>query len=197
MKATQLLLIVPALVVLSLMTACGPEKLNRDKAATLIKEFYGYPRVEIDYVQFSSQPVIDAGWGYQKFYFSRPVFYFNEVAGPFLVGSTERSYNGNVNEKMIYAEVVANCNDFVEITGTAFDEQTNTAKVEFTARRIGVTPLGEFAGRRDGDILTYSVTMQLYDDGWRITAKKLDNIKPESYPFFNQDGTYKQPASIN
>lgn len=183
---------VATLILTGLLTSCGPEKLDRDKAADLIKEFYGYPRVEIGMFDVAPKKVVEAGWGHRKSNFYETRFYFYDVT---YLKNPDRNLKGyDIRMATVrggeHVEVIANCNDFVEITGIALDEAGKTAKVEFTARRVGVTPLGEWIGRKEGDILNFSVKMQLYDDGWRLTENKVDNIKPETYPFFNSKGEF-------
>ena len=184
-----------ALVFLVLFTSCGLEKLDRDKAADLIKEFYGYPRVEFGMLDVSSKKLAQAGWGHVRSNNYESRFYFNDVG---YLKNPEQNHKGFDNSRMARdfggakVEVIANCNDFVEITGIALDEAGKTAKVEFTCRRVGVTPLGSLLGRKDGDILNYTVNMQLYDDGWRITENKQENIKPETYHFYDSKGQLVQ-----
>ncbi len=190
MQTLRSLLILPLLVIEIFSLSSGPEKLDRTTAAVLIKEFYGYPRVEIAKLNVASPQLVKDGWGYQRNNLNMTYFHFNGVAMPYLVRPTTNGYDISLMFMPANAEVIANCNDFGEITGIATDAAGKTAKVEFTGRRVGVTPLGAILNRKEGDILNYSVAMQLYDDGWRITAMKQENIKPETYPYFNSKGEF-------
>lgn len=177
------------LFLLVMLTSCGSEKLDRDKAADLIKEFYDYPRVEVGKIDVSSKQLRQDGWGYMKGNYGMTYFYFHEPALPYILHPSNKGYDINIDGSR-GIEVIANCHNFEEVTGIALDEATKTAKVEFTCHRMGVTPLGELVGRKNGEVVNYSVNMQLYDDGWRITEKAQENIKPETYPYFNAKGEF-------
>jgi len=196
MRTSHPLCILSAIALIGLLTSCGPEKLDRGKAANLIKEFYGYPDVELaapDLYSISKR-LEQEGYGRRYSYYTMLKFAFHEGAMMYLKNPSSDGYTiDGTSSRMgmgVKVHVISNCRDFAEVTGIAVDESTKTAKVEFTCRRLGPTPFGEFLGHKDGDILNYSVNMKLYDDGWRITDKQVENIKPETYPYFNSKGEF-------
>jgi len=193
MRKSHPLYILSAIIFIGLLTSCGPEKLDRGKAATLIKEFYAFPHVETAYLNVSnSRKLVKDGWGYLNMRNHTTLFHFHEMAMPYVIRPDSRGYSQSAmaSAERVNVLVIANCRDLLEVTGIALDESAKTAKVEFTCRRMGLTPFGALLGHKDGDVLNFTVNMKLYDDGWRITDKKLENIKPEAYPYFNSKGEF-------
>jgi hypothetical protein len=188
------------LILIIFVTSCS-NKLTRDKAALLIKEHYEYPNVEAMKLMLEKnnnqamlQKGVDEGlltvrWDIyaNAFQGNGNIYSFADKAKPF-VAEKYGGWNGDGG-----AMVITNCRDFFEVTGIRENEQAKTAVVEFTCKRKGITPMGTLLDLKEGDIINYTVNMNLYDDGWRIAEDKRQNLKLESYAFFSKDGSYSEP----
>ena len=94
-------------------------------------------------------------------------------------GHDKASYNGY--------QVASSILELNEVTGIRLDDGKNTAYIDYTVKRTNVTPFGNSKEYNEGDIIEKQTVMQLYDDGWRITAKKQKGIlKPKNVKGFDK-----------
>lgn len=179
------------------LISCDTNKLTRDKAEKLIKEFYQYPNLE------ATKP---KEWGIN--HFSERDFHDVEKltqAGlmscshrhlGWYCGFTEKGgeYVAEENNHLVLSGmqvIITNCRFFNEVTGIKIEEGGQRATVDFTCKRKGVNPFGEIAGFQEGEIVDYQVKMALYDDGWRIENTPPKKIwKPEDVSFYTSSGDY-------
>ena len=187
---------------LAVITACT-QKLSREKAEELIKAFYHYPTVEISglsYREFGSQSydlaktkqLVDLGVIYQSGYLpytTLPVYDFTTTGKLFVTYSDPDGWT-------ITHKVVTNCVAFDQITGLVMDEQNHSAKVEYTCKRVGVTPFGLYKDYSNGDTSKHTCTVTLYDNGWRIVDDSYKYTSPNKFSFFTPTGEYKTPPVI-
>lgn len=203
-----------------IFTSCG-NGLSRGKAEKLIKEFYEYPNCEVKDLQLdrniniaetdlkswdrSYQSAINENLMAREAYvYDNPfrseemvkaTYYFTELGNKFIFSIDENYRSGTL------AEVITSSIDFDEITGIIIDEQNKIATIDFTCKRIGITPFGADSGLKEGEIINKKVNMQKYDDGWRFVFESNDdgeiyvandpeNISPKDFPFFNAKGEY-------
>lgn len=199
-------------VVCTLFTACSNE-LSRDDAEKSIIEFYKLPSVQSAKLTSSAfdsktQPyamkAVEKGYltvTYNPYTQQRignlgNVYGFTEKSEPFVIKRYNDWLLGNEDGGL----VIANCLSFGEITGIAINESNKSAKVEYTCKKVGITPLGEALGIQEGEVMKCSTLFALYDDGWRIAESQSeyrydmdDTVKmksPSEYPFFNDKGEY-------
>lgn len=179
-----------------LLTSCGND-LSRSKAEKMIKEFYQFPVVQsfdidwnyrqedkkrkiLENIQSKGLIVI-----YQDNTFGSNITYnLTESGKKYVLSQHTNSWLNTVNH------FVTNCYVFNEITGIIVNEQNKTAKVNWTGKRIGITPFGEYYDFKENDVVPSETNFVLFDDGWRIDDKKFKKIEPTSYSFFNTNGEY-------
>ena len=189
MKNTSLKLIIIPLVI-SLFFSCDGKKLSRSKAEKLVVAFYEYPNVEVyNFVPGGVRPndvrkyrdLTEAGLiSFQKAYSLYGDFniLFTSKGNEYVTGTQKGLFN--VTQK----SVVSNIRNFGEVTGIQFSDEERRAKVTFTTIRSDITPFGRFKGYAEGETVEYSASMVLFDDGWRIEDKSVQNFKPSQFSFF-------------
>jgi antitoxin component YwqK of YwqJK toxin-antitoxin module len=183
-----------------IFSSCS-SKLSRGKAADILQDFYEYPNVEVSAVNLEgfgggrNEDVLKnaANMGLMSTN--------NDEWAAFATGGNGNVYSLTSKADMFISQTqmglsglgsimaITNCRAFNEVTRVTENPQTNTAEVEFSCKRKGITPFGTILGYKEGDISNYKVIMTHSDDGWRITDNK-QNIKPDKYFFFNKDGDY-------
>jgi antitoxin component YwqK of YwqJK toxin-antitoxin module len=182
-----------------ILSSCG-SKLSRGKAGDIISAFYEYPNVEISNIKLESvgsnrnegalQRAAQMGLmsnGYDEWaaYGQGSGNVYNPTSkGEMFIAGTQMGFYG-----MGALNAVTNCRTFNEVTRITENPQTNTAEVEFSCKRKGITPFGEVLGYKEGEVVNYKVVMTKSDDGWHITDQQ-SNVKPETYFFYNKDGDY-------
>ncbi len=198
-----------ALLLLSsifLFTSCG-NGLSRGKAEKIIKNYYQYPICEVEeYFNYSiyahkeeqlkniiqngliEKTPVNIGW--------------NNYADQYVI--TEKGKKFVLGDVSPYCQqkVVTNCIIFDKIRGVQVNEQNKTASVDFTCKRIGITPFGQDLGYKQDDILYFMTNLVLYDDGWRVANnmvavrgeyRQIGNkfhSKATDFSFFNEKGEY-------
>ncbi len=195
MKAKWLFFIVSAAL---LFQSCDNKTLSRGEAKKLIMEHWDYPRVEIKDLQALGYSIRDTRillvekdlivhtWGYDSWAGWVDNDAYTEKALPFVYDIVKDKY---IWGDIFKSRVITHCTDFHEITGIVMESETK-AKVQYTYKMKGVTPFGEAFGFTNDSIIESRVYMTLYDDGWRVSEDKPENIKPETYPFFTKNGDY-------
>ncbi len=58
--------------------------------------------------------------------------------------------------------------EFGEITGIVERKELNIAEVNYTLRRINITPFGSMIYNAKEEIIARTISFTKYDDGWRI-----------------------------
>ncbi len=182
--------------------SCSKE-LTRDKASILIKQLYKYPNVVtsiLDLEKNKDSPFLQNGVNTglirisfdayaQAFHGNGNIYNFTEKGKPFIIEKWMGMHGDGG------AEIITNCRDFFEVTGIKNNEQEKSAIVMFSCKRKGITPFGKILGYNEGDIENFTMSMTLFDDGWRTVGEIGQIIKPETYPFFTKDGEYKSNES--
>lgn len=178
-----------------LLASCSGNRLDRDKAEDIIVDYFKYPNIE--YIELPSvfyclkldvwsQACLERGLIFMRdSYFSRNQNCWNYDYAPEYDYAkyhlfTKESDRENTNFVNGYLTGVRH---FKEVTGIKFSNEDTKAVVEFTVMREKVTPFGKAIGRSNG-IVTYTTTLELYDDGWRV-AEKYNSFPydPEKYSF--------------
>ncbi len=180
MKKTATILIASLFVI-----GCSSNKLDRSKAEEIISAFYDYPNVEV--INFKNSATLHEINNSLKEIRSKDLIYHQKSysVGPFydlfLTDKGNAYLADNPKKKYLMA---SNMREFNEITGIRISEGEKHATVDFNIIRTNTTVFGKFKKYKDGDIVNYSVKMALYDDGWRITNKKVKNYKKEDFNCF-------------
>ena len=185
-----------ALLIISsifLFTSCG-NGLSREKAEKLIKDYYQFPTVETDkfstYESFMSAHDVAEK---RKILFEKNLIYKESNGNDYYYFTQEgkKYITEEVKRAVSYCMIISGCFVFDKITGITIDEKSHLAKVEYTVKRIGITPFGEYYGYKENEIVKSFFNFEKYDDGWRIqTIKDYKPIKPDNYSFFTKDGQY-------
>jgi hypothetical protein len=143
-------------------------KLDRGNAEKLIKEYYDYPIIETNLWNWEGTP------DQQKYLMNLGLIQKNSYSS----NAYELTKQG---EKYITSKGIAQGTyvltsklTFNEITGITFLME-NTAEVKYTVKRNSITPFGKFAGFKEGDIVTHTIKIKKFDDGWRIDKEKPKN----------------------
>lgn len=172
----------------SIFSCSSSNELTREKAATLVSDFYSYPNIEFAYISTLSkyEPLIKQGllkkpnWksGFGPPVTSKGLKYSLDYAKDRNI--TLQKMNYYVPEQRAY---MTNIQEFNEITGIVFlDEEKTKAQIEFSTIRKKITPFGEVVGYKEGDIVNFGAAAALYDDGWRIiTQVNLEIFKAEDF----------------
>jgi hypothetical protein len=170
--------LVSVFISILLLFDCTSNKLDRNKAADLIKKFYEYPNIEVANFNLENifgnpfEPLINQGY----IYINRSV-QWNWVNSPTQKG---KKFQSKLNNNLF----ATNRREFNEITGIAYlDERESKARIEFSFRRSEITPFGTFLGFIDGQVVNCSVEAMKYDDGWRITSSKEVNFNPQDFQY--------------
>lgn len=180
------------LITITTLSSCN-NNLSRGKAEELIKSGYNFPIIETVEFAESGKAVSETETAKRKKMLDEQLisifydphqdvwnrYYFTEDANKYMTKYQE--WKG--------ADIISNSLVFGEITGIAMGEDSKSARVEFSVKRKGITPFGEYFGYKEGDLVQFSCTFTKYDDGWRFyTRKKI--INSSKYPFFTKEGEY-------
>jgi len=65
-------------------------------------------------------------------------------------------------------KVLIATDEFEKITGIVERKEFKTAEVDYTVKRINITPFGKIIFNINEETFTRSATFTKYDDGWRI-----------------------------
>ncbi len=156
---------------------CGTKELSRNKAEALITEYFHYPNVEVNRRDASS----DNGrkniqWLENNGYLvSKGLLGYSETpsAIPYKVPAM-----GNSG----VPSFATNMRRFKEVTGIRYDTPDKTkATVEFMVERYNITPFGKYRFS-DNEEVKYEVTIERYDDGWRITTPNKKDYTVADFP---------------
>ncbi len=190
-----------ALLLLSsilIFTSCG-NKLTRDKAEQLIKDFYKFPNIEINGLDdnFSKNLLQPQNRANLENYITKGYVKIHDLTWMMMPSYVDVNPTGIGKEFLIgkysqyeKSKVITNCRIFNEITGIVIDNNSKTAKVEYTIKRIGITPFGELFNFKDNDIKSYSCNFMLYDDGWRIIDDNTKVVAATTKFYFNEKGEF-------
>jgi len=161
-----------------ILIGCSNKELDRDKAFDLIKQHYEYPNVETMRFPGISYPgkinrefknLLNENYISVKRkdkYGHDYWIYLTYKGDPFKI-SGKVGYNGYV--------VASNITRLDKVTGIKFNQGKNEATVEFNTKKTDITPFGLTKDNAE-KIRKHSVTMELYDDGWRVTSNKPNTI---------------------
>lgn len=162
-----------------ILTSCTNNELSRKEAGQIITDFYQYPNVEMEkfhlemnlYLADKYKTLIDGG------YLATVPNFMNYILPPDMI-VTERgeAYRKDAN----FATAIR---ELKEVTGIRFDDEAKTkATVEFTVIRDKVTPFGKIREYKNGDVMNYTVSIERYDDGWRVTSEQTENFPVSDFP---------------
>lgn len=156
---------------------CGTKELSRGKAEALITEYYQYPNVEVDRLDARS----DDGrkniqWLEDNGYLvSKGLLGYSET-------SSAMPYKAPAMDNSGVSSFATNMRRFKEVTGIRYDTPDKTkATVEYTVERYNITPFGKYRFS-DNEEMMYVVTIERYDDGWRITTPNKKNYTVADFP---------------
>ena len=168
---------------LTLTASCGSDKLDREKASELIQNFYDYPNLA--YIELRSdfhclsisetnKKLINANLLFKKRSYDGNCWH-TELRTAYeyekFVLETKASNLKNTDSVSRYSLAVRT---FKEVTGIKFNEDKTEATVEFSFTVSDSTPFGKAMGYEEKEY-TFSSNMALFDDGWRVTDKKVTN----------------------
>lgn len=160
-------------IIIFSLGSCSNKDLDREKAEKLITEFYEYPNVEFFNVsmvsigsipQYYSQLVHDGYFTFKNEQW-RGIFFITNKAQPYLKEKFGETYTFVGNEVNIQ-----------EVTGIKLNDTKNQATVYYRTIRQNLTPIAKSYGRSESDTEEKEVHFELFDDGWRISHKKPQNI---------------------
>lgn len=161
--------------VLLFMTACSNgAKLEKEEAATIIREEKGYPKVfEYDLNMTdpqSARKLLDAGLEdeglvtidrKQKMIdIGKPLVHFTEKAKPYLIRKDAKYDNVQV--------VKVADEDLKEITGIQLQEDGKRAIVEYTVMYKNLNPFSKLVDFDFSKPDTKRATLSLFDTGWKL-----------------------------
>lgn len=162
-----------------ILSSCSNNELTREKAGQVITDFYQYPNVEVEkfqlemnlYLAEKYKALIDGG------YLAIVPDFMNYILPPDMIVTPR----GEAYRKDEYFATAIR--ELKEVTGIRFENEAKTkATVEFTVIRVKVTPFGEIREYKNGDIMNYTVSIERYDDGWRVTSESTQNFLPGDFP---------------
>lgn len=170
-------LLIPILVLLTVSVGCGSAELNRKDAEKLITEHYQYPNVEVNMIHLPIGYASSYTWliqeGYLLAHSSNFQLFVTDAAKPYSVGIC-----GGDGECF-----ATNMRRLKEVSGIKYENPDKTkATVEFIVERYNITPFGKQMKFIEGNTVSYAVTIERYDDGWRITAPKDKNYQESDFP---------------
>ena len=101
--------------------------------------------------------------------------YNNQFGGTFVDFKCNRTIQHIASPTDMGKKYVANDNkvitameEFGEVTGIIENKESNSSVVNFTIRRINITPFGRIIFNLNQETLNKSENFTKYDDGWRI-----------------------------
>ena len=154
-------------------------ELNREEAASMIKEALKYPRV-IDYDIYSADPefaktAIDKGLEKEGLVtvqrtqklgdVGKPLVEFTSKAQPYLLPTPEKDKAIHVQKVKLADE------DLVEVTGIKTMEDGKQAVAEYTTAYKNVSGFSSLTDINFNKTGTHKANFALYDDGWRLEKK--------------------------
>jgi len=157
------------------MTACGNgAKLEKEEAATIIRQAKGYPKVfEYDVNVTdpqSARKLLDAGLeneglvtidrNQKMMDVGKPLVHFTEKAKPYLI----RLHPKYDNLQVIKVADV----DLKEITGIQLQEDGKRAIVEYTVMYKNINPFSKLVDFDFSKPDAKRATMSLFDTGWKL-----------------------------
>lgn len=170
-------LLIPLVLLLAVSVGCSNKELSRKDAEKLITEHYQYPNVEVNMIHLPIGYARSYTWLIENGYLSAdPADFQIQVTNagkPYSVGVC----GGN---GMCFA---TNMRKLKEVSGIKYENPDKTkATVEFIVERHSITPFGKQMKFTEGDTVSYAVTIERYDDGWRITTPKDKNYQESDFP---------------
>lgn len=153
-----------------LLAGCVSKDLDRSNAASIIEEFYNYPVAEV--IQVASITIGNPAESLSAINNQTTVQFITEEGKIVQLGNDSESGFG----------VIGNELRFNEVTGIRTVESGKKAIVDFTEKRTKITPIGKQLNHKEADIIEKEVTMELYDDGWRITTAVEESIESTDIP---------------
>lgn len=155
---------------------CGNKELSRNEAEKLITAYYHYPNVEIQKIELN----LDFGA------YPRELIESGYLIAPHLGSYLAVSQKGRVYMDTEYhgdgTYFATNMRRFKKITGIKYKNPDKTkAMVEYTAERYNITPFGKYRYAENEEV-KYEVTIERYDDGWRITTPNRKNYTEADFP---------------
>ena len=146
------------LISIILFSSCGNNELDRSKATGIITDFYNYPVAEM--IQIESVKIGELAESESQLYNQGNVQFITENG---------TVIQANENSESSFS-ILGNNLTFNEVTGIRTLDSKKIVIVDFTEKRIDITPFGRKLNHQESDLVEKQVTMELYDDGWRITS---------------------------
>jgi len=158
-----------------LSVGCASDTLDRSKAGSIIADFYDYPIIEIVTIgddgigepsDLESQ-LIDEG------YMIREASKVKVGTFNYLLTEKGKTYRTSEDSDGSF-NMIGSDLTFHEVTGIRTLVGEKKAIVDFTEKRSNITAFGEISEHKDPDFVEKQVSMELYDDGWRITTTRTE-----------------------
>lgn len=162
---------------------CSGQEIDRDKAGEMIISYNSYPLVEAITMETDFYCLRLSSWhtaAVQNGYMRKVREYFsvNQNCWNYEYAITPNydkyiiiEYNSQRKNIRKDVNIAASVLDFLSVTGIKFNGDKTSATVEYMVKRTKITPFGTIAGKTSR-YLFLSTTIELYDDGWRITKGK-------------------------
>jgi hypothetical protein len=156
-------------------TGCASDALDRSQAGSIIADFYDYPIIEIvtirtenmgDPSDIESQ-LVNQGYLYREASMNKEEAYDYHLTEKGKTFSTSEDSDGRFN--MVGSDLTFN-----EVTGIRTMVGEKKAVVDFTEKRSNITVFGKITEYMNPDLVEKQVSMELYDDGWRITTTRTE-----------------------
>ncbi|MBN8640669.1 MAG: hypothetical protein J0L86_02565 [Flavobacteriales bacterium] len=168
-----------------IIISCSNKDLDRDLAESKIIEHFSIPCVEVASFQNETLGRNNVPQKHADFIRQGYIYCNSEGSWNNRYYLTEKSMPYFSQENNIIA---GNLIEFNEITGIKFNDAKNQAIVDFSFKRKGITPFGEFAERFEDEAINLQIEFELYDDGWRIKETNLDQrfVPKEVFSLYNK-----------
>ena len=165
-------------VVLFVSVGCGKKELSRNEAETLITTYYQYPNVEVNKLDYRS----DGGRNNLHWLEDNEFLVSQGMLGHSGTSSVVPYITFDTVTNTMVAVYATNMRRFKEVTGIKYENPDKTkATVEFVVERYNITPFGKYRFF-DNEVVKHEVTIERYDDGWRITTPNRKNYKEADFP---------------
>ena len=164
-------------LVLFVSVGCGTGELSRNKAEVLITEYYQYPNVEVNRLDARSEGGRkNIQWLEDNGYLvSKGLLGYSET-------SSAMPYKATMIGNSGVSSFATNMRRLKGVTGIRYDTPDKTkATVEFVVERYNISPFAKYRFS-DNEEVKYEVTIERYDDGWRITTPNNRNYTVADFP---------------
>ena len=154
---------------------CASDALDRSKAGSIIADFYDYPIIEIVTIKTDGiggpsdleSQLIDQGYLFRK------ASQVNVGAYDYHLTEKGKTFHTSGDSGGGF-DMVGSDLTFNKVTGIRTLVGEKKAIVDFTEKRSNITAFGEITEHKSPDLVEKQVSMELYDDGWRVTSTRTE-----------------------